>query len=130
LPARKWPFAFAIGSVVMVVAGCGQSPGGPAATVVPRAATHVQPPVTDWFSQQLAAARAAKRDHQPRADRAGAQRAYDDIMHTACARAALSGPGKYPSRCDEVLRPTPAQLSADPCEGNADDPAVKTECND
>ncbi len=110
-----------------MVAGCTQQPPLPAA-VPPHAAVHVQPP--DWFHQQLAAARAAKRAHQPKTDTAGAQRAYDEVMKNACTRAALSGPNKYPARCDTVLHPASAQSPTDPCESNTDDPAMQTECSD
>lgn len=116
----------AIGVAVVVVAGCTQQPPL-SATVPPHAAAHIQPP--DWFHRQLAAARAAKRAHQPSTDTAGAQQAYDEILKTACTRAAL-GPNKYPTRCDTVLRPASTQLQTDPCEANADDPAIQTECND
>jgi hypothetical protein len=44
----------------------------------PHAATRVQPP--DWFQQQLAAARAARRAHHPQADTVGAQKAYDNVF--------------------------------------------------
>jgi hypothetical protein len=127
MPEVKRPFARAIGVIIMLTTGCAeQLPPAP-----PHTATRVQPP--DWFHQQLAAARAAKRAHQPKTDTVGAQQAYDDTMRTACIRAALMGPAKYPARCNVVLHPTPAQplTGADPsgCEGN-DDPAVQTECSD
>ena len=125
-PAARRPLALAIGIIVVLAAGCDRQPLPVAAP--PRAIAHVQPP--DWFHQKLAAARAAKRDHQPRADTAGAQQAYDEVMHTACTRAALMGPGKYPARCDAILHQTPAQSPTDPCEGNLDDPARETECSD
>jgi hypothetical protein len=127
MPTARRPLALAIGIVVMLAAGCARQPPLPAA-VPPRPAAHVQPP--DWFHQQLAAARAAKRDHRPKADTAGAQQAYDEIMHTACTRAALMGPGKYPARCDAVLHQTPAQSPTDLCEDHLDDPVRQTECSD
>jgi len=124
MPAARRLLALAIGIVVMLAAGCARQPPLPAA-VPPRSAARVQPP--DWFHQQLAAARAAKRDHQPKTDTAGAQQAYDEVMHTACTRAALMGPGKYPARCDAVLHQTPADL----CEDHPDDdPVRQTECSD
>jgi hypothetical protein len=93
----------AIGAAVELVARCAQRPALP-----PAAPPHarVQPP--DWFHQQLAAARAARRPHQPQTDTVGAQRAYDDVLRTACTQAALAGPGKYPARFDAVLHPTPS----------------------
>ena len=114
----------AIGVIIMLV-GCTQQPSlapGPS-----RAIVRAQPP--DWFHQQEAAARAAKRAHQPKTDIAGAQAAYDEVMRTACTQAAVAAPGKYPARCDAVLHPTP-KVAIDPCNANADDPAVMTECND
>jgi hypothetical protein len=115
--------ALAIGAAIELVAGCAQRP-------LPHAATRVQPP--DWFHQQQAAARAARRAHQPQTDTVGAQKAYNDVLRTACTKAALAGPGKYPARCDAVLRvsaptmapsadtnPTPNQPT-DPCVGDTD----------
>jgi hypothetical protein len=86
---RSRPFALAI--VITMLAGCAQRPTLPPATPPP-AAAHIQPP--DWFHQQIVAARAARRAHQPKADTAGAQRAYDDLMTAACTRAASAGPGR------------------------------------
>jgi hypothetical protein len=116
-----------IGAAIVLAAGCAQRSAVPPAAP-PRATIRVQPP--DWFHQQLAAARAARRDHQPQADTVGAQRAYDDVMRTACIRAALAGPGKYPARCDAVLHPTPNQAPTDPCAGDMDSQAMQTECSD
>jgi hypothetical protein len=100
--------ALVVGAVSVLAAGCAQQPPvirGSLPVAPPRTATRVQPP--DWFHQQLAAARAAKRDYRPKADTVGAQMAFDDVMRTACSRAALAGPGKYPARCDAVLHPNP-----------------------
>jgi hypothetical protein len=122
------PFVLVAVTGIMLVGGCTQTP-----PVVPppppRPTARVQPP--DWFHQQLAAAQAARRAHQPASDTVGAQQAYDDTMRSACTRAALMGPGKYPARCDAVLHPASTHSPIDPsaCEGN-DDPAVQTECND
>lgn len=126
-PAIVNPAVLAVGIVIMLVTGCGQRLTGPAA-VPPRAVTRVQPP--DWFHQQLAAARAARRAHQPKTDTAGAQLAYDNVMRTACTQAALAGPGKYPVHCNTILHPMPTQSSVDPCDGTADDPAAEIACND
>jgi hypothetical protein len=114
--------------VITLVAGCAQEPAPPAAQ--PRAVAHVRPP--DWFHQQLAAARAARRNHQPQADTVGAQKAYDEVMRTACTQAAVAGPGKYPARCDTVLHPTPNHPPIDPCAGDTDaeGEAMQTECSD
>jgi hypothetical protein len=90
----------------------------------------VQGQPLDWFHQQLAAARAAKRAHQPKADTAGAQAAYDNVLRTACTRAAVAGPGKYPARCDAVLHPASSQAVIGACDIDPDNPAVVTECND
>jgi hypothetical protein len=124
------PVAVLVGAVVLLAAGCAQRPAVPAAappsTVPLRAAA--KPP--DWFHQQLAAARAARRSHQPKADTVGAQQAYDEVMRNACTRAALAGPEKYPARCDAVLHPALSQPLTDPCDETADDPAMVTECND
>jgi hypothetical protein len=118
-----------IGAAIALAAGCTQRSAVPPAAP-PRAVTHAQPP--DWFHQQLAAARAAKRAHQPQADTVGAQKAYDDVLRTACTQAALGGPGKYPARCDAVLHPTPTHPPTDPCAGDtdADSQAMQTECSD
>jgi hypothetical protein len=128
-PARRMArfyalVVLAIGAAVELVAGCAQRPLPPAAPPHARA----QPP--DWFHQQLTAARAARRDHQPQTDTVGAQKAYDDVLRTACTQAALAGPGKYPARCDAVLRPTPNQPQTDPCAGDTDSQAMQTECSD
>jgi hypothetical protein len=119
----------AIGAAIDLVAGCAQRPALPPAAP-PHAATRVQPP--DWFHQQLAAARAARLAHQPQADTVGAQKAYDDVLRTACAQAALGGPGKYPARCDAVLHPMPKLPPTDPCAGDtdADSQVMQTECSD
>jgi hypothetical protein len=119
-----------IAAAVGLVAGCAQTPALPPAAPPHVAAKRVQPP--DWFHQQLAAARAAKRDHQPQTDTVGAQKAYDDVMRTACMQAALAGPGKYPARCDAVLHPTPKQPPTDPCAGDTDaeSQVMQTECSD
>ncbi len=117
------PVALTIGLMIMLATGCAQKPNVPATA-------HVRPPVPDWFSQQRAMALAAKRAHQPKSDTAGAQQAYDEVMRTACTRAALAGPGKYPARCDAVLHPPPGPPAIDPCEANADDAALQTECSD
>ena len=116
--------------IAVTLAGCAQRPALPAAPT--RAAARVRPPAPDWFHQQLAAARVARRNHQPRTDTAGAQRAYDDVMRAACARAALAGPKGYPAPCDAVLRRAPAQSPADPfaCEDNAADPLAQAACSD
>ncbi len=117
--------SLAIG-VILMLASCAQQP-----TLAPsssRPAVRVQPP--DWFHQQVAAARAAKRAHQPKTDTAGAQAAYDSVMRTACAQAAVAGPGKYSERCDAVLHPTPSRAAIGSCDADPDDPAVVTECND
>jgi hypothetical protein len=119
----------ALGAAILLAAGCAQrSAVTPAAP--PRAVTHVQPP--DWFHQQLDAARAARRAHQPQTDTVGAQMAYDDVMRTACTQAAAAGPGKYPARCDAVLHPMPKQPPTDPCAGDtdADGQAMQIECSD
>jgi hypothetical protein len=117
-----------LGAAMMLAAGCAQRAASPAAP--PRAVTHVQP--ADWFHQQLAAARAARRAHQPKADIVGAQKAYDDVMRTACTQAAVAGPSKYPARCNAVLHPAPRQPPTDPCAGDtdADSQAMQTECSD
>ncbi len=132
MPLAMKFLALTIGAAVML-AGCAQRPSLPAAPQ-PRAAAHVRPkaPATDWFHQQIAAARAAKRAHQPSTDTAGAQQAYDDIMRAACTRAALAGPDKYPARCDAVLRRVPVQSPSDPfaCEDNVDDPVAQAACSD
>jgi hypothetical protein len=115
-----------LGAAIGLAVGCTQRPLPPAA---PRhAAARLQPP--DWFHQQVVAARAARRAHQPKADTAGAQRAYDEVMTAACTRAASAGPGKYPARCDAILHPPLDQSAADPCAGRDDDPALQAECND
>jgi hypothetical protein len=123
--ARRLNRSLAI-SVIILLVGCAQRPTpapGPSRPVV-----RVQPP--DWFHQQVAAARAAKRAHQPKTDTAGAQAAYDSVMRTACTQAAVAGPGKYPARCDAVLHPTPTQAAIGSCDADPDAPAVVTECND
>ena len=119
----------AIGAAIDLVAGCAQRPALPP-PAPPRAVTHAQPP--DWFHQQLAAARAARRTYQPQTDTVGAQKAYDDVLRTACTQAALAGPGKYPARCDAVLLPTPKQPPTDPCAGDTDaeNEVMQTECSD
>lgn len=115
-----------IGIAIGLATGCSQRPLPPAAP--PPAASRVQPP--DWFHQQVLKARAARRAHQPSGDTAGAQRAYDDVMTSACTRAASAGPGKYPAQCDAILRPQLDQMAADACVDRGDDPALLTECND
>src|ERR1700712_2899536 len=122
---RRLQRSLAVGAIILLV-GCAQQPTpapGPSRPVV-----RVQPP--DWFHQQVAAARAAKRAHQPKTDAAGAQAAYDSVMRTACTQAAVAGPGKYPARCDAVLHPTPTQAAIGSCDADPDAPAVVTECND
>jgi hypothetical protein len=131
MPLAMRFLALMIGAAVML-AGCAQGPSLPAASQ-PRAAAHVRPKApTDWFHQQLAAARAAKRAHQPRTDTVGAQQAYDDIMRAACTRAAVAGPDKYPARCDAVLRRVPVRSPSDPfaCEDDVDDPVAQAACSD
>lgn len=115
-----------IGAIVML-AGCAQQPTLPAPKP-PRPVARVQPP--DWYHQQVAAARAAKRAHQPKSDIVGAQLAYDNVLRDACTRAAVAGPGHYPARCDAVLHPTVSQTVIDPCDENPDNPTTVTECND
>jgi hypothetical protein len=117
----------AIGAIIGLTAGCAQRPTVQPA-VPPHTTTRVQPP--DWFHQQLTAARAARRDHQPKADTIGAQKAFDDVLHTACTRAALAGPGKYPVRCDAVLYPKPDQSPIDSCVAGTDEQAMQIECSD
>ena len=70
--------------------------------------------------------------HQPQTDTVGAQKAYDDVLRTACTQAALAGPGKYPARCDAVLLPMPKQPPTDPCAGDTDaeSEVMQTECSD
>ena len=131
MPAVIRGLALAIGPLVMV-AGCAQRPTPPASHPHVVARVHAGTPAADWFDQQLAAARAAKRNHQPRTDTAGAQRAYDDIVRAACVRIALAGPDEYTARCEAVLRRTPDQSPNDPfaCEGDADDPLAQGACSD
>ena len=119
--------ALAIGAIIGLTAGCAQRPAVQP-TVPPHTTMRVQPP--DWFHQQLAAARAARRNHQPKADTIGAQKAFDDVLRTACSRAALAGPSKYPVRCDAVLHPNPDQSPTDPCVEGADEQVVQIECSD
>ncbi len=119
--------AWTTGVVIALVGGCVQEPAAPPAAP-PRAVAHVRPP--DWFHQQLAAARAARRNHQPQADTVGAQKAYDEVMRTACTQAAVAGPGKYPAACDAVLHLTPNQAPTDPCAEDTDSQAMLTECSD
>jgi hypothetical protein len=123
--------ALAIGPAVMV-AGCAQRPTPPAVSHPHAARVRPRTPAADWFHQQLAAARAARRNHQPRTDTAGAQRAYDDIVRAACVRVALAGPDEYPARCEAILRRTPDQSPANPfaCEGDAGDPLAESACSD
>ena len=121
--ARFFALAISAFGAVGLVAGCTQKPAVPPAPP-PHAAKPVQPP--DWFHQQLAAARAARHAHQPQTDTVGAQKAYDDVLRTACIKAALAGPGKYPTRCDAVLAPTLSQPT-DPYAGDRDD---SRECSD
>jgi hypothetical protein len=123
--SRRLKRCLAIGVMVMLV-GCAQEPTpapGPSRPIV-----RVQPP--DWFHQQVALARAARRAHQPKTDVTGAQAAYDNVMRNACTQAAVAGPGKYPARCDAVLHPSPSQAITASCDADPDDPAVVTECND
>ena len=103
-----------IGAAIALAPGCAQRSAVPPAAP-PRAVTNA--PLPDWFHQQLAAARAAKRAHQPLADNVGAQKAYDDVLRTACTQAALAGPGKYPARCDAILHPTPESAANRPLRG-------------
>ena len=126
---RKHGRSTIVAAIAILASGCTQQPVvSPPSTIAPaHAATGAKP---DWFHQQIAAARAAKRAHQPKTDTVGAQQAYDDVMHTACTRAALAGPDKYPSRCDAILNPKSQQPVSDPCDENPDDPAIITECND
>jgi hypothetical protein len=119
----KTLLAVSVGAALLLGAGCAQRPASP-----PHTAVRAQPP--DWFHQQVVAARAARQAHQPKTDRAGAQLAYDEVMRMACTQAALAGPGKYPARCDAVLRPIFDPSPTDPCVGNTDDPITQTECND
>ena len=72
---------------------------------------------------------APPRTFSRKTDTVGAQLAYDEVMRTACSRAALAGPPKYPRRCDTVLHPDSDQEPIDPCIGTLDDPAMQTECN-
>jgi hypothetical protein len=126
-PARRRAWLYVLSVLTFgaaeLVAGCAQRAAVPPAPP-PRAAKPVQPP--DWFHQQLAAARAARRAHQPQTDTVGAQKAYDDVLRTACTQAALAGPGKYPARCDAILKPAPKQPT-DPCASDTDD---SPECSD
>jgi hypothetical protein len=119
--------ALTTGVAIVLAAGCVQEPAVPPAAAPP-AVAHVQPP--DWFHQQLAAARAARRNHRPQADTVGAQKAYDDVMRTACIQAALAEQGKYPAPCDAVLHQTPNQAPTDPCAEDTDSQAMLTECSD
>ncbi len=116
----------AMSCVAMLTAACTPQPAPP--PVPPHAAAHANPP--DWYHQQLAAARAARRAHQPASDKAGAQQAYDTVMRDACLHAAVMGPGKYTARCDAILHQAPAQTLIDPCDANADDPSVQADCSD
>jgi hypothetical protein len=122
----------ATGAAILLTAGCTQQPAPPPVSPPhgPAFSLHAAAKPPDWFHQQLAAARAAKRAHEPKSDTAGAQRDYDTVLLNACTRAASAGPGKYPARCDAVLHPTPSRSVIDPCDQNADDPAVVAECND
>jgi len=124
VPAVPRSFALVGATAIMLVAGCAQQP----TVAPPRPAASVRPP--DWFHQQLAAARVAKRAHQPKADTAGAQQAYDDVMRAACTRAALMGPDKYPVRCDAVLHQPLDHSPTDPCEGNDDLAGQTAACSD
>ena len=132
--ARKRGRPVIVGAIIMLATGCAHQPVAttPSSLPVPpvpsRASASTKP--QDWFHEQLVAARAAKRAHQPKTDTVGAQQASDDVMRTACTRAALAGPGKYPSRCDAILSPASPQPLSDPCDENADDPVMVTECND
>jgi hypothetical protein len=88
----RWPFSDEVGQrgfmkssliigAIVMLAGCAQQPTLPAPKP-PRPVGRVQPP--DWYHQQVAAARAAKRAHQPKSDIVGAQLAYDNVLRDAC----------------------------------------------
>lgn len=86
---------------------------------------------TDWFQQQMQQARDARRNHTPKSDTDGAQAAYTQIVRNACTRVALSGPDKYRTQCDAVLKPV-APSAPDPfaCNNPNADPETLTACND
>jgi len=113
-------------AAILLVAAC-----SPNVTPAPRAVVQHQPP-PDWFHQQLAAAREAKRTHQPPSDVAGAQKAYDEIVEAACIRVALSGSDKYATRCNAVLRHTVSspKSTVPDCDDTEVDPATLQSCND
>ena len=127
-PSAVGTYTVLIAIVVMLAVGCTQHPPASPAGVSSRPAARAQP--LDWFHQQLAAARAARRDHQPKTDTVGAQQAYDNVMHTACIQAAVKGPGNYPARCDAILHPASSPPAIDACQNNVDDPATQVECSD
>ena len=120
----KHPFRTAL---ILVLASCA-TPPAPPPRAKPAVVHHAVP---DWFQQQLARARQARREHVPKEDAVGAQQAYDDVMHAACTRAAAAGPGRYPARCDAVLKPPAGPVQPDPfacTPGSAQD--ATAECSD
>lgn len=114
--------------IVVLMAGCAAPKPAPQASTTASRPSVRTPVSGDWFHQQLEAARAARRAHQPRSDTTGAQKAYDDILRAACTRLALGDPGKYQSRCDAVLQP--AHPDPFECADNSSDTATLTTCND
>jgi hypothetical protein len=116
----------AIIGTVLLVAAC--SPNVPPAS--PPVVQQRPPP--DWFHQQLAAAREAKRAHQPASDVAGAQKAYDDVVVAACIRLALTGSTKYAAHCTLVLQlaVSSSHFILPDCDDPDVDSAMLLACND
>lgn len=125
---RIWPPVSAL-----LLASCAAPPPppppAPIALVKPRPVVRAAP--SDWFQEQLQAARAARASHLPKSDVAGAQLAYDRAVRNACTRVALSGPDKYRARCEPLLRPTAAAPDVFACQNeNTTDQAELIACND
>jgi hypothetical protein len=117
----------------LLLAGCAVPEVAPPVAKQPMP-VHVaaRPAPLDWFQQQMVAARAAQRSFTPKSDKDGAQAAYEQVMRSACARVALSGPDKYKPRCNALLEPPPSSPRNDPfrCDADPDSEADIVACND
>jgi hypothetical protein len=128
--ARLW----SILTIALVAAGCMTQPAPrPVAVTPPRPPVHAVAKL-DWFQRQLVLAGAARRDHAPRTDLAGARQAYYRVALNACQGIDAHGLTKYRGRCNALMKDSLATVPTPPeatdCADGADDPDKITACND
>jgi hypothetical protein len=119
-------------AVLYGLAGCMVMPA-PKPQAPPPPPAHTQR-VPDWFDRQMVLARAARRDHVPHSDIAGARQAYYRVALAACEKLPPDERKLHLARCNALMQASveaaPAAPGVNTCDEGGDEPDKIVQCND